>query len=119
MEGMLGEERRMQILRKIRTQGRVKVNELASAFSTSAVTIRNDLNDLHQRGLVMRSHGGAVSPDPILQESPVNDRLKSHSDEKRRIGATAATLVGNGETIVIDSGTTTVELARGIFAVTL
>jgi DeoR family transcriptional regulator of aga operon len=113
-ENLLGEERRMQILHRIRTEGRVIVNELASAFNTSAVTIRNDLKDLHQRGLVLRSHGGAVSPDRILRESPVNDRARSHADEKRRIGAMAASLISNGETIVIDSGTTTMEIARGV-----
>jgi DeoR family transcriptional regulator of aga operon len=113
-DNLLGEERRMQILHRIRTEGRVIVNELASAFNTSAVTIRNDLKDLHHRGLVLRSHGGAVSPDRILRESPVNDRARSHADEKRRIGAMAASLISNGETIVIDSGTTTMEIARGV-----
>jgi len=90
------------------------VNELASRFSTSAVTIRNDLNELHQRGLVLRSHGGAVLPDTILHESPVHERLKAHSDEKRRIGVMAATLINDGETIILDSGTTTLEIARQI-----
>jgi DeoR family transcriptional regulator of aga operon len=98
----------------VRSAGRVKVNELASRFSTSAVTIRNDLNELHQRGLVLRSHGGAVLPDTILRESPVHERLKTHSDEKRRIGAMAATLINDGETIILDSGTTTLEIARQI-----
>ena len=98
LDGMMAEERRTQILKILRSAGRVKVNELAGRFSTSAVTIRNDLNELHQRGLVLRSHGGAVLPDTILRESPVHERLKAQSDEKRRIGAMAATLIHNGET---------------------
>jgi DeoR/GlpR family transcriptional regulator of sugar metabolism len=113
-DGMMAEERRTQILQTVRSAGRVRVNELASRFSTSAVTIRNDLNELHQRGLVLRSHGGAVLPDTILHESPVRERLKAHSDEKRRIGAMAATLINDGETIILDSGTTTLEIARQI-----
>jgi DeoR family transcriptional regulator of aga operon len=113
-DGMMAEERRTQILQTVRSAGRVRVNELANRFSTSAVTIRNDLNELHQRGLVMRSHGGAVLPDTILHESPVYERLKAHSDEKRRIGAMAATLIKDGETIILDSGTTTLEIARQI-----
>jgi DeoR family transcriptional regulator of aga operon len=113
-DGMMAEERRTQILQTVRSAGRVRVNELASRFSTSAVTIRNDLNELHQRGLVLRSHGGAVLPDTILHESPVHERLKAHSDEKRRIGAMAATLINDGETIILDSGTTTLEIARQI-----
>jgi len=112
LDGMMAEERRTQILQTVRSVGRVRVNELANRFSTSAVTIRNDLNELHQRGLVLRSHGGAVLPDKILRESPVHERLKAHSDEKRRIGAMAATLINDGETIILDSGTTTLEIAR-------
>lgn len=114
LDGMMAEERRTQILQMIRSAGRVKVNELAATFSTSAVTIRNDLNDLHQRGLVLRSHGGAVLPDAIHRESPVDERLKAHAAEKARIGALAATLINDGETIILDSGTTTLEIARRI-----
>jgi DeoR/GlpR family transcriptional regulator of sugar metabolism len=114
VDGMMAEERRTQILQIVRSAGRVRVNGLASRFNTSAVTIRSDLNELHQRGLVLRSHGGAVLPDTILRESPVHERLKAHSDEKRRIGAMAAGLINNGETIILDSGTTTLEIARQI-----
>ncbi len=114
LDGMMAEERRTQIIQMIRSAGRVKVNDLAAHFSTSAVTIRNDLNDLHQRGLVLRSHGGAVLPDAIHRESPVDERLKAHAAEKRRIGALAATLIHDGETIILDSGTTTLEIARQI-----
>ena len=110
----MAEERRTQILQIVRSEGRARVNELASRFSSSAVTIRNDLNELHQRGLVMRSHGGAVLPEKILRESPVYERLKTHAEEKRRIGAMAATLIHDGETIILDSGTTTLEIARQI-----
>jgi DeoR family transcriptional regulator of aga operon len=96
----------------VRTSGRAKVNELTHLFNTSAVTIRNDLNELHQRGLVVRSHGGAMLSDGILREPPVLERLKEHSDEKQRIGARAAALINDGETIILDSGTTTLEIAR-------
>jgi DeoR/GlpR family transcriptional regulator of sugar metabolism len=113
-DGMMGEERRAQILQIVRREGRAKVNELASFFNTSEVTIRIDLNELHQRGLVMRSHGGAVLPDTILRESPVQERLKAHAEEKQRIGAMAATLIKDGETIILDSGTTTLEIAKRI-----
>src|ERR1700759_4119799 len=74
-DGMMAEERRSQILQIVRSEGRVRVNDLVNKFSTSAVTIRNDLNELHQRGVVLRSHGGAVLPDRILRESPVTERL--------------------------------------------
>jgi DeoR/GlpR family transcriptional regulator of sugar metabolism len=111
---MMAAERRTQIVQIVRSKGRVKVNELKQRFRTSAVTIRNDLNDLHQKGLLMRSHGGAVRTDTVLRESPVYERLKVHSEEKGRIGAKAASLVNDGETIILDSGTTTLEIARRI-----
>jgi DeoR family transcriptional regulator of aga operon len=114
LDGMMAEERRNQILQKLRSAGRVRVNELASQFSTSAVTIRNDLNELAQRGLVQRSHGGAMLPDSIMRESPLLERLKANSEEKRRIGAMAASMIRDGETIILDSGTTTLEIARQI-----
>jgi len=113
-DGMMAEERRTQILQIIHKAGRGKVNELASQFNTSAVTIRHDLNDLAQRGLVQRSHGGAMLPDAIMRESPVQERLKVHAEEKRRIGAVAATMIHDNETIILDSGTTTLEIARQI-----
>ncbi len=113
-DGMMADERRTQILQIVHSAGRVRVNVLAKRFNTSAVTIRNDLNELHQRGLVLRSHGGAVLPDKILRESPVRERLKAYSDEKRRIGAMAASMIHDGDTIILDSGTTTLEIARQI-----
>ena len=113
-DAMMAEERRMQILHIVRTEGRAKVNELVHRFKTSAVTIRSDLNELHQRGVIQRSHGGAVIQDTVFRESPVQERIKDKSGEKRRIGAMGATLVQEGETIILDSGTTTLEVARHI-----
>src|ERR1700735_2872861 len=114
LDGMMAEERRTQILQILHAHGRVKVDELKQRFGTSAVTIRNDLNELSLKGLVQRSHGGAVRPNTILRESPVRERLRTHSEEKRRIGAMAATLINDGETIILDPGTTTLEIARQI-----
>ena len=111
-DGMMAEERRMQIVQIVRSEGRAKVNELVRRFNTSAVTIRGDLNELDQRGLVQRSHGGAVIQDTVYRESPVHERIKSRSQEKQRIGAKAASLIRESETIILDSGTTTLEIAR-------
>jgi DeoR family transcriptional regulator of aga operon len=114
MDGMMAEERRTEILQIVRREGRARVTDLANRFNMSPVTVRSDLNQLHQRGLVLRSHGGAVLPDTVQRESPIHERLKAHSEEKRRIGAMAATLINDGETIILDSGTTTLEIARQI-----
>jgi DeoR family transcriptional regulator of aga operon len=112
LDGLMVEERRTQILQIVRSAGRAKVNELSQLFNASAVTIRHDLNELHQRGLLMRSHGGAMLSDVVLRELPVLERLKAHSDEKQRIGLRAAAMINDGETIILDSGTTTLEIAR-------
>ena len=109
---MMVEERRSQILQLLRLEGRVRVNNLVRRFNTSAPTIRADLNEMHKRGLVHRSHGGAVAPYSTLLESPLQERMLAHVGEKRRIGALAATLIQDGETIILDSGTTTHEVAR-------
>jgi DeoR/GlpR family transcriptional regulator of sugar metabolism len=111
-DSLMSEERRMQILQMVRERGRVRVHELSERFSTSAVTIRNDLNELHRRGLLLRSRGGAVHYETANFESSLTERLQTRSTEKRRIGAAAAALVSDGETIILDSGTTTQEIAR-------
>jgi DeoR family transcriptional regulator of aga operon len=111
---MLGEERRTQILHLLREQGRVQVKDLSHRFRTSEVTIRNDLKELHLRGLVRRAHGGAVKLDETIIESPLQERVHAHADEKRRIGAAAAALIKDGEHILLDSGTTTHEIAKRI-----
>jgi DeoR family transcriptional regulator of aga operon len=111
-DALMSEERRMQIVQLVRERGRVLVHELSERFSTSAVTIRNDLNELHKRGLLLRSRGGAVHHDAANFESSLTERLQTQAAEKRRIGAAAAAMVKEGETIILDSGTTTQEIAR-------
>lgn len=112
---LMSEERRMRILQLVRERGRVLVHELSERFSTSAVTIRSDLNELHKRGLLLRSRGGAVHYDAAgNSESPLMERLQTQASEKQRIGAAAAAMVNDGETIILDSGTTTQEIARNL-----
>jgi DeoR/GlpR family transcriptional regulator of sugar metabolism len=112
---MLVEERRTKIVRILREHGRVRVKDLSERFQTSEVTIRNDLNTLQQLGLARRGHGGAYVPDDLIgDEPPFFDRASAQVAEKARIGAAAAALVRDGETIVLDSGTTTQEIAKRI-----
>jgi len=70
-DGLMADERRSLILQIIETSGRARVRDLARRFNTSSVTIRNDLNELEKRGLLLRSHGGAAKPDAAL--SPGNE----------------------------------------------
>jgi len=100
-------ERRQEILRWLEKDSSVTVAELASHFGVSRASIRRDLNHLRLRGLVRRTYGGAVDPDSLVMEAPFNERKVSRYEEKDRIGQAAAQLVGPGETIFIDGGTTT------------
>jgi DeoR family transcriptional regulator of aga operon len=110
--GLLLEERRRRICELLREEGRVTVEALATRFGTSQVTIRADLSTLESAGALTRTHGGALSvPDT---DQPLNVKQLRHRAEKLRIAAAAAALIEDGETIVLDSGTTTAEIARRI-----
>jgi DeoR family transcriptional regulator of aga operon len=110
--GLLIEERRRRICELLRAEGRVTVDELASRFGISQVTIRTDLSTLESAGALTRTHGGALSvPDT---DEPLDVKQLQHHAEKLRIAEAAAALIRDGETIVLDSGTTTAEIARRI-----
>lgn len=110
---VLNEERRRAILEQVTHEGRVLVKDLAPKFATSQVTIRKDLEVLHGRGLLHRTHGGAlpVSTGALLDPS-LRDKEKLHRREKQRIGAAAGRLVKEGQSVILDSGTTTTAVAR-------
>ena len=109
---LLVEERRRKILDLVNKQARVRVEELVRRFSVSAVTVRGDLDALSQKGALIRSHGGALKRDGALQDVPINVKETLHHGEKVRIGHAAAQMIRDGETVMLDSGTTTAEVAR-------
>jgi DeoR family transcriptional regulator, aga operon transcriptional repressor len=110
--GLLIEERRRRICDLLREEGRVTVESLAARFGTSQVTIRADLSMLESAGALTRTHGGALSvPDT---DQSLNVKQLQHHAEKVRIAEAAAGLIRDGETIILDSGTTTAEIARRI-----
>lgn len=110
---LLAEERRRAILATLKRDGRVTVADLAAQFCVSAVTARADLVVLSESGLLVRSHGGAVLAQTAV-DTPIDVKVSLHHDEKVRIGRAAAALVGEGQTILLDSGTTTLEVARAL-----
>ncbi|MEJ2007241.1 MAG: transcriptional repressor AgaR [Acidobacteriota bacterium] len=112
---MLAEERRRAILEIMSKEGRVLVRELADRFNTSHVTIRNDLKILHTEGLIQRAHGGGLpTGGGTLIDPSLKEKEKLRQDEKRRIGEAAAALVQEGESVLLDSGTTTTAVARAL-----
>jgi DeoR family transcriptional regulator of aga operon len=116
---LLVEERRRRIMELLDAQERVTVEELVSRFGVSAVTVRGDLDALGGAGLLIRSHGGALKRDESADDVPIAVKETQHHAEKVRIGRAAAQLVRDGETIMLDSGTTTLEIARQIRAMRL
>ena len=112
---MLIDERRQHILGLLQSDGRVLVTELSRQLGISQITIRKDLDHLEGKGLIQRTHGGALRVqtgalfDPSLQE-----KQKQHSHEKQRIAAAAARLVQEGQCVMLDSGTTTTAIAQAL-----
>lgn len=107
------------ILAAIQKSGTVSVDELSAELGVSAVTVRRDLDILEQRGLLSRTHGGAVSIEPLFYEPFKKDRsflaqVERLADEKRRIGNAAAAMIEPGETVAVTPGTTTAEVIRSI-----
>jgi DeoR family transcriptional regulator of aga operon len=112
---MLAEERRRKILELTQRDGRVVVKELARRFSTSLITIRKDLESLHQMGRIQRAHGGALPIDAsALRDPSLHEKEQLHRREKLKIAAAAARFVQPGHVVILDSGTTTTAVARAI-----
>jgi DeoR family transcriptional regulator of aga operon len=105
-------ERRRRICELLREEGRVTVEELAVRFGTSQVTIRADLSTLESAGALTRTHGGALNLSDVDQ--PLDVKQLQHRAEKLRIAEAAAALIKDGESLILDSGTTTAEIARRI-----
>ena len=107
------------ILTALQHSGTVSVETLSKDLNVSLVTIRRDLDSLEGQGLLRRTHGGAVSIEPLFYEPFRNDRsfqaqVEKFADEKRRIGRAAAALIEDGEIIALTPGTTATEVIRGL-----
>jgi DeoR/GlpR family transcriptional regulator of sugar metabolism len=105
---MLPAQRRQEILQAVRS-GTAHVGELAVAFGVSEMTVRRDLRDLERDGKLTRVHGGAVR---VAREPSFAEVVVERLDLKDRIGAAAAGLIEDGQTIMLDIGTTTLQFAR-------
>ena len=101
------EARRAEIVNYVLNKGYVSVQDLSKEFDVSMVTIRAYLTMLEKAGLLQRRHGGAAAPtDNIPGEIAFQSRARLQQEAKRRIGKAAASLVNDGDTILIDSSTT-------------
>jgi DeoR family transcriptional regulator of aga operon len=112
---VLNEERRRAIIEIVNREGRVLVTELSKQFRTSQVTIRKDLEVLHEQGHLHRSHGGALpAREGALEDPTLREKEQIHRKEKLLIATAAAQSVKEGQVVVLDSGTTTTAIARAL-----
>lgn len=113
---MISDHRHQNIISKLENLGAVTVSDLVKEFGVSEMTIRRDLDILENQGLLRRVHGGAVSQRGRSYEPPFLLRAGEFLENKRRIGMAAASLIQNGDSITLDVGTTTLEIARNLHA---
>ena len=111
---VLAETRRQEIAELLRTAGSVTVAEVESRFSVSPMTARRDLDELERRGLVRRTHGGAILPTTSGHEDSFARRLKVASGAKQRLAEVAVARMAPRETVFLDSSTTSYFVARQI-----
>jgi DeoR family transcriptional regulator, aga operon transcriptional repressor len=112
---LLNEERRREILDMLHRDGRVLVKDLARHFHISQITIRKDLEFLDGQGTVQRTHGGALPVQAgALLDPTLREKEKLHRRQKAMIAESAVKLVEEGQSVVLDSGTTTTAIARAL-----
>ncbi|HEY6057511.1 MAG TPA: DeoR/GlpR family DNA-binding transcription regulator [Candidatus Limnocylindrales bacterium] len=112
IDGVFARERQHEIARIVEDNGRARVTDLAQRFGVSAVTIRKDLLVLEEERRLVRTHGGAIAAGRNRPEPAFDLRERLQRNEKALIGAAAARLVSDGESIAMDASTTALFLAR-------
>lgn len=108
------EERMRGIMKKLERENRVLIADLTKEFNTTSVTIRKDLDILESQGLLKRTHGGAILHKPLFHGLNLNEKEKLNADEKQRIADEAVKLISDGDVVILDSGSTTTQLARNM-----
>jgi DeoR family fructose operon transcriptional repressor len=111
-ENLFAEERRMKILSLLGERKKLQVTELVEQLGVSATTVRMDLRDLEAANLLLRTHGGAIERPSTGFESALQEREIQNREAKRLIAQAALEQIRDGDTIILDTGTTTKELAR-------
>lgn len=109
---MIVEERRQKVLDILSHRGFVGLNDLTREVQVSESTIRRDLDYWHQQGLIKRTHGGAIYVGDAAVLPPLEERSTRQLDEKRLIAKATVARIHDGDAILLDGGTTTLEVAR-------
>ncbi len=108
-------KRQTDILKAVRLLGTCTIGKLASDLEVSDETIRRDVRSLVDEGMVLKVHGAIVAPDH-LREDPFQLRLQENRSDKLRIAARAAEMVNDGDSLMLDTGSTTTYVAHGLVA---
>ena len=111
-EGIFAEERKHLIVDLVNKNYKTTVSQLCNEFSVSPATIRNDLRELEEAGFLKRTHGGAISNRKATYEPNSYQKEVEFIEEKKAIARVAAQCINEGDTIALDTGTTTFELAK-------
>ena len=111
---MLNEERRLRIQGIVTQNKRILVKEISKEFDISEVTIRKDLEVLEKRGILSRVHGGAILNQSSVHDIALTEKEHIYPKEKQLIGEKAAQLIKEGDIVLLDSGSTTTQIARNI-----
>ncbi len=106
--------RRSKIIEILNKRNNISVSEISKDFDISEVSVRNDLSHLEKKGLLIRTRGGAISKQPTNFDLNLNQRLKHNYKQKQHIGKRAVDFIKNGSTVIMDSGSTVIEVARNI-----
>jgi DeoR/GlpR family transcriptional regulator of sugar metabolism len=107
-------ERKQAILTALDKDSRIKTSILARSLGASEITIRRDLEKLDKEGVLVKTHGGAYKNDASINEFLYIKQIREQEEEKKRIGIEAAALVSEGDVIFMDTGTTTLQIARAL-----
>lgn len=113
---MFSEERQQKISELLKEKSSLKVSALAEIFKVSESTIRRDLQEMEEKGLLTRTHGGAVSVQGTSFEPSFKEKEIEEREQKVAIAKIASSMIEDGDTIILDSGTTTLEIAKRIQA---
>lgn len=111
---MLPLERRRKIVEQISKDGSVKVIDLSKGFNVTEETIRRDLEKLEQEKILMRTYGGAVIVQRANEKEPFKARLNENLESKERIGQILGSVIRDGDVIMMDSGTTSLQVLQEI-----
>src|ERR1700681_2390643 len=108
-------ERQTRILGELRASPAIRISGLAGGFGVATETIRRDLDELNQQGMLSRTYGGAAAR-PFGAEPTLSERYKEYVEERERVGALAARAIKPGQVLMIDAGSTTLHFARRLSA---